>query len=145
MEQVRRNGLMVATTEGLLIVIEEGLEGREERREVRVWGEEDRDGPVSGKVVGLSILDCAAPEHGEQRLDGNERFIVAQACAKACDALRDDLGELASVWSEAGDCGLEEVQPGVLDVLRVVVVGDLIDEEADVVVPGLVRIGVVQL
>ena len=146
-----RNKAAVVVMEGLFVSVEHALEDGVDRvvRDGEVGeGIDDpgagRGGVLLGKFVGVSFEEVEDVCHGEHGV------VEVKAAAKTADLVGDDLVGLRGVAGLRGGGegfivgAVDEVVPGGADVGGVAVVGGMVDEEAKVVVGGLVCVLVVE-
>lgn len=143
MEHVVGDIATVTALEGSLVVVEHGLEHRQDGfvRDLQV--EEGVEHPGGGADTAL-VLEGVFFEHGHEVGDRERAFREAQARAETADFLGHGFVGLGLAALGGFPVRvLEEVLPGGFDVGCVAVVGGLVDEDAEVEVAGLVGVVVV--
>lgn len=137
----------IGAGEGELLVVEERLEGLQQRLVVHLAGHEQVDDPARGRHVALLRVVVRLEEVDDGR-HGEGRVGELQALGERPHFVDDLLiRRAAAVW--VGDGGVvgagDQTAPGGFDICCAAVVGCLVDLQADIVVACLVSVEVVEL
>ena len=145
MQQVRRESRACATLERRFVRLEEGVESGEEicGRDLQV---EEEVGNPGGGADGTLELVRVALEQGDEVGDGKCGGGEVETGAEGTDDVGDALVGRGVAAVEGVVVGLlEQGAPNVFDIDGVAVVGDVVDQEAQVVVAGAFGVRVVKL
>lgn len=148
--------LLVAAGERSFLCVPERLECRDEILKGRIQADEDVDGPcdvcvedeVSRVCVSIVcvVLDVVLQEQLKNDVDREDVLVQVDASA---DFLDLDCERLPWLWQPGGEglpvYLLDQVGPRVANIGDIAVVCGVVDEQANVVVPSLIGVVVVQL
>lgn len=145
MHEMVGDGAAAAADEGRLVVVEDALEHRDELvvRDAQV--EEDIDDPRRRRPRPALVREGVRLKQRQHRRHIERRVRQVEACTELADRLRDGFPRALVVEFGGFVCLLKEVLPCGADVGEVAMVGDLVDEEAEIVVAGLVSVSAIEL